>query len=96
MHLETGRWKDTPLEHRRCCICNSGSLENEQHFLLDCDALKDVRTTYFIELHDKVGVVPAKTENELIKQLLHKDALRISGRHLEIMYMRRRELMYKC
>ena len=82
------------MENRRCAICKDRTLENEYHFILKCDALKDLRTTYFLELHEKVGVKPSETEGSLVKQLLVKDALKISGRHLEMMYLRRRELLY--
>ena len=82
------------MEYRKCCICKDQTLENEYHFILKCDALKDVRTNFFIEFHDKIGVDPSETEGDLGKQLLQKDAVKISGRHLEIMYMRRRVLMF--
>ncbi len=93
LKIESGRWKDTPLGYRACKVCEKGYLENEYHFILKCEGLSDIRTQYCVELHDKVGITPSETEGELVMQLLSKEALKISGRYLERMYLRRRELL---
>ena len=94
LKIESGRWKDTPLEYRKCQICKDHTLENEYHFILNCDALSDICTEYFVELHDKIGIRPGVDEGDLVQQVLVKDALKISGRFLERMYLKRRELLY--
>ena len=94
LKIESGRWKDTPLEYRKCLICKDNTSENEYHFVSNCDALKDIRTEFFVELLDKVGVVPSESEGDLVKQLLDREALKISGRFLKRMYFKRRELLY--
>ena len=50
LHLETGRWKDKPIEERLCIVCNSGNLENEYHFLGHCEAYDEVREEFVKEL----------------------------------------------
>ncbi len=45
--LEVGRYTDVPLENRLCHICNEGLLDDEYHFILYCDALKDTRSKFF-------------------------------------------------
>ncbi len=32
--LEVGRWINTAIEERLCLICNNGTVEDEEHFLL--------------------------------------------------------------
>ena len=44
LSIEKGRFTNVPLENRLCHICSEDLLEDEYHFILFCDALKDVRT----------------------------------------------------
>ena len=43
--METGRFTrpKTPLSDRLCKFCNSSVVEEETHFLLDCDFYTDIR-----------------------------------------------------
>ena len=45
LHIETGRYTRpyTPLEDRLCTYCESGSIEDEMHFLLHCSFYDDLR-----------------------------------------------------
>ena len=49
LRIETGRYlitnRDRPLEvnERRCLICMSGEIEEETHFMLDCNVHEDLR-----------------------------------------------------
>ena len=56
LRIETGRYpitnRDRPLEvterrfevnERRCLICMSGEIEDETHFMLDCNVYEDLR-----------------------------------------------------
>ncbi len=42
LHLELGRYKNSPIETRVCHICDAGFLEDELHFLYKCPGLADV------------------------------------------------------
>ena len=44
--IETGRYKDIPRELRTCKICDSGSVESEHHFLMECTSLQEVRSRH--------------------------------------------------
>lgn len=43
LYVETGRYNRTPLADRICTYCESGKVEDEQHFLLSCDLYNDLR-----------------------------------------------------
>ena len=47
LEIETGRHRrpKVPVEERTCKICESNSVEDEQHFLIECLAPDIVRTT---------------------------------------------------
>ncbi len=37
LRIETGRFSNLDEEERTCLVCNSGEIENEKHFLFECD-----------------------------------------------------------
>ena len=90
-----GRWKDDPLENRDCRLCNSALLDNEFHFLMQCENLKEVRTDMYLELHDKCDIDLYGKEEVVFKNMLAKDNIKIFAKHLEIMWAERRCQLYK-
>ncbi len=93
--IETGRWKDVPLEKRLCAVCNSGNLENEYHFMLFCEGFKDTRTKYLQEVVDKTEVCIAGMEADMLKALLSSEAVKITARYAEIMFTERKDALFK-
>ena len=53
--VELGRYRNIPKENRICKSCQSGSIEDEQHFLLKCTAFDAHRDDLFNEISKKVG-----------------------------------------
>ena len=51
--IETGRYTrpKTPLFERFCKHCNTDSVEDETHFLVDCEFYSDLRYTLFQSAH---------------------------------------------
>lgn len=47
LHIETGRYFQTPLEHRTCNNCGSGEIEDEQHFITTCHTYTEERQTLY-------------------------------------------------
>lgn len=45
--IETGRYENTPREHRLCLFCNMNMIESEYHFILVCPFYIDIRKKYF-------------------------------------------------
>lgn len=53
LRCETGRWHSTgqtsiPLSERTCLLCHQGTVESEQHALLECDAYSHIRDRFAI------------------------------------------------
>ena len=42
-HRITSRDKPLPLHERRCLLCVAGEIEDEIHFVLDCEMYEDLR-----------------------------------------------------
>ena len=57
-----------------CKVCNTGSIENEQHFLLECPAYRLLREDFILKL-EKVGInVPIHIcfNRKYLYRLLHR------------------------
>jgi hypothetical protein len=55
LRCETGRWQ-VPKEEwadRTCLFCNMGTVETEQHFVMECLAYNDIRSDYTKILQNK-------------------------------------------
>jgi len=48
LRIEKGRYQGEEIEERVCKYCNK--VEDEEHFLLDCELYKDIRQTTFKSL----------------------------------------------
>lgn len=44
--IEVGRWNDTDLRDRKCQLCQSSSIGDEFHYLLECSFFKKERKTF--------------------------------------------------
>ena len=54
MHIEIGRYskpRKTPLNDRKCRQCNSGDIEDEEHFILFCNQYSEERNNLFTKLN---------------------------------------------
>ena len=49
LHIESGRWNNTPLENRICCLCKEG-IEDEVHFAFVCSKLSNKRESFINEM----------------------------------------------
>ena len=46
LRIETGRHQKLEIAQRTCDMCKSGKVENEIHFLIECEAYRDLRQTF--------------------------------------------------
>ena len=53
--VEKGRYTGIPRQSMICKVCNTGSIENEQHFLLECPAYKLLQEDLILKL-EKLGI----------------------------------------
>ena len=49
LHIETGRYSNTPLESRTCNVCNNDTIEDEFHFLIQCNAYCHLRNSLYVK-----------------------------------------------
>ena len=84
-----------PLEYRLCQLCDDEMLEDEFHFILYCDGLKEVRsqcfegTTYLEDVEDPTDKV------ELCKLMFNSHNLKHSAKFMERMFDARTRMLWK-
>ncbi len=61
LHIETGRTTKgyTPVSERVCNLCNTGAIEDEEHFLLQCSTYNDLRNVLMSNITD---IFPGATD----------------------------------
>ena len=47
LHIETGRYTNTPIDQKICKICDFGEIENEYHFIMTCPEYESARIELF-------------------------------------------------
>ena len=92
--VKTGRFTDTPLEYRICQICEDKLLEDEYHFLLYCEGLKDTRINFFAEYNWLEDLEDPTDKVALVKLWLNSHNLRKSAKFIAEMMEERKSLMY--
>ena len=91
--IETGRYKDVPLENRLCQICTDKVLEDEQHFIGKCKALSNMRSKYTARFRE--FRVNMETMNvECVKAMLHPNCIKLTCELLSEIFEERKILMY--
>ena len=47
LEIEIGRYRDIPLSKRICKMCEKNAIEDEIHFLCECQSYKDFRSILY-------------------------------------------------
>ena len=62
LHIEQGRHRDTPRESRFCQLCPSKSVENEEHFLINCTFFNRYKPKYDLKNPTNAGDLVKNTD----------------------------------
>ena len=96
LEVETGRYTGTPYEQRICKLCKSAP-EDQEHFLLICPALADLRTILFSKVSRLHPDFLAAPTTKKLSCLLSPQASSSGLCHtMATMYMKRQSLLLKC
>ena len=52
LHVETGRFRNLPLEQRLCVLCDKSEVEDEYYFLCQCAVYRDLRRILYSTTKD--------------------------------------------
>ena len=69
LQIETGRYISPPVEERICRSCNTGQVEDKQHFCVGCPALEEAPLLHILNLHHvDAGALPGEDKFITIMQ----------------------------
>ena len=69
LHIEKGRHRKTILSERECILCGM-AVEDEKHFVMECDSLITQRNTFFDDLEEIVPSFSSKNADEKISFIM--------------------------
>ena len=69
MHIEKGRHRKTILSERKCFLCGM-AVEDEKHFVMECDSLSTHRNTFFDNLEEIVPSFSSKNVDEKLSFIM--------------------------
>ena len=96
IRLETGRFENISVEYRVCPICNTNSIENEQHALLECsayDAIRQQMLNTSMELNS--NFIRLTNAEKLIFILSNNDLVKVSVKTCYMILQLRFSILYK-
>ena len=65
LEIDKGRYFGVPLEQRLCKFCNRKCVEDENHFLMECNYYNEIQESFFKVLRTKCMLVDPTFENIL-------------------------------
>ena len=70
LRIETGRFRNLPVEERVCEICGNGDIEDEKHFVCGCQEYQDLRNMLYSKATDKKNEFPNMDTNAKFNYLV--------------------------
>jgi len=93
LHIESGRWSKpvvTPVENRTCFFCDK--LEDEYHFIMECDLYKDLRDKYIPKFF---RTRPSMHKFIQLLQTTNRKVLRNFGTYIFYSFELRKQYLYQ-
>lgn len=94
LEIETGRWRAVPAQQRYCKLCNSGHVEDEIHFIFDCEIYTPERLALFENVEQRLPGFRHKSVNEKLKILMSKNVINIFAKFLFDIFNKRQNTIY--
>ena len=92
--IETGRYNDIPLQYRLCNFCSEDVIEDECHFLFECNLYHEERQLFLTEIQNKDSQFALKSTYEKLEALMNEDLVKLTAKFLYGCYNKRRHVLY--
>ena len=94
--LETGRFVNLPVEERKCVFCSDNAVENEIHFLFECQLYTTLRTSFYSEMEAlNNNFITLSNEDKLKTLFSGSKFIRKFCLYLDDCYRKRSSVLYK-
>ncbi len=90
LRIETGRYNNLGVNQRTCLVCNTNDIEDEHHFLFDCNFYSAERSVF--ETHLNCTFSNMSVEDKFMVAFEHPFVL---ARYIKIAFTKRKEKLYK-
>ena len=70
LRIETGRFRNLPVEERICELCNLRQVEDEQHFLCDCPKYEELRLPLLRKANEIIPLFNTLSKKEQLVSLM--------------------------
>ena len=79
LEIETGRWRNIPRNQRYCKNCIKQSIEDENHFLFECQLYQNERKEFYNTTKSKINVDLSRNPNNErnLEKIFYSDDLAI-------------------
>ena len=93
LHIETGRYDNTPLLARTCKLCESEQIEDEYHFLMVCPVYTELRLQLFQKSSILISNFETSSDTDNFVSLV-KSSQKYVAQFVDAAYQWRRNILY--
>lgn len=94
LSLETGRYTNIPEQFRLCLLCQSNSIEDEEHFLFNCDFYDNVRNDFISKVSNMYPDFNRLSFGDKCQLIMNIELVKETAATLYKMYLKRRNKIY--
>jgi hypothetical protein len=94
LKIETGRFTNIPIEFRLCLLCNSNSVEDEEHFLFHCSLYDHIRQAFFRKICLIYPMFSNLSFGDKCAVLMNENVVKDSASMIYSMYRLRQQKLY--
>ena len=94
LEIETGRWKSIEVENRLCKLCSLNRVEDEYHFLFDCEVYSDDRVNFFIEISISYHEFMALSVKDRWKYIMSEPNAVKTAKFIYSLFEKRRSVLF--
>ena len=91
LQVEVGRWQGIPVEERICPVCNLNQVEDECHFLFECNNYDVERRSLYTKLSDDFENLSMSNKFEV---LMSRQSIHLFSEYLSYLYKKRQSALY--
>ncbi len=95
LHIQTGICQGTQLDKRTCKVCNSNSVESEEHFIFHCNKYDNTRLIFYHQICNKIPSFLNNSDQDKFKILMEKGNVNVFSRFIWNIYNERQYVLFK-
>ncbi len=94
LSIETGHFQNIPMEFRLCSMSNDNAIEDETHFIFDCNQYNDLREYLYEKIRSKYQHFEILSDAEKFNIVMSSVFVKHTADYLYKAYYKKRSLIY--